>query len=356
MSHTNHVNMDDDDSYTGSEVSTAATDPLDDFLARYTASFNPEYCIKLRKSVASVSIRANRYSGGYRDRWAFVVKPSDEERQKWLHKLTLEPAYCIARVSTAKLKVWDILRLQVVAQYDWEYQRPSLQWKVTSKWSRSAGKLGRREKLRSTRLPSVELHPHWRVDLHMPEVEGQLGLGNGGEAVSVDKGHCHITVPKMEMVVSLDTIGRDTRSLLRRVRGRLQNKVPDSHRGIRPAETDVCSPEPSWPVAEAATAQLTAASGADDVAAAPLQKSWWARQRQDYQEASFGSHWAAPQSRPDAVWIYPPSTGSSTKQLSSSTEAPWKPFVGHVRSAVHRVANQLQSDGRQAHLRTGQSS
>lgn len=26
--------------------------------------------------------------------------------------------------------------------------------------------------LRSTRMPSVELHPHWRVDLHMPEVEG----------------------------------------------------------------------------------------------------------------------------------------------------------------------------------------
>ena len=41
--------MSDDDSYTGSEVSTAATDPLDDFLARYTASFNPEYCLKLRK-------------------------------------------------------------------------------------------------------------------------------------------------------------------------------------------------------------------------------------------------------------------------------------------------------------------
>ena len=53
----------------------------------------------------------------------------------------------------------------------------------------------------------------------------QLGLGNGGEAVSVDKGHCHITVPKMEMVVSLDTIGQDTHTLLQRVRGRLQNKV-----------------------------------------------------------------------------------------------------------------------------------
>lgn len=49
MSHTKNVNMDDDNSYTGSEVSIAATDPLDDFLARYTASFNPEYCLKLRK-------------------------------------------------------------------------------------------------------------------------------------------------------------------------------------------------------------------------------------------------------------------------------------------------------------------
>ncbi|BDA47738.1 hypothetical protein COCOBI_10-5890 [Coccomyxa sp. Obi] len=348
--------MNDDDSYTGSEVSTAATDPLDDFLTRYTASFNPEYCLKLRKSVGVVSIRANRYLAGYRDRWAFVVKPSDEERQKWLHKLTLEPAYCIARLSTAKLKVWDILRLQVVAQYDWEYQRPSLQWKVTSKWSRGPGKLGRREKLRSARLPSVELHPHWRVDLHMPEVEGQLGLGNGGEAVSVDKGHCHITVPKMEMVVSLDTIGRDTRSLLQRMRGRLQNKVPDSYWGSGAAETDDCSPEPSAPAAEAATAQLTAASGADEVATAPLQKSWWARQRQEYQEARVGSYWAAPQSRPNAVWIYPSSKGPGAKEPSSSTDAPWKPFVGHVRSTVDRLANQLQSGVRQALSRRDQSS
>lgn len=56
MSHTNHVNMDDDDSYTGSGVSTAATDPLDGFLARYTASFNPEYCLTLRKKCEQVKL------------------------------------------------------------------------------------------------------------------------------------------------------------------------------------------------------------------------------------------------------------------------------------------------------------
>ncbi len=43
-------NMSDDDSYTGSELSTAGTDdPFEDFLKRYTFSFEPEYCLKLRR-------------------------------------------------------------------------------------------------------------------------------------------------------------------------------------------------------------------------------------------------------------------------------------------------------------------
>jgi hypothetical protein len=41
--------MEDDDSNTGSESSTAATDPFEDFLERYTFSYEPEYCLKLRR-------------------------------------------------------------------------------------------------------------------------------------------------------------------------------------------------------------------------------------------------------------------------------------------------------------------
>ena len=43
--------LEDDDtaSYDGSEASTADTNNLDDLLARYTFTCNPEFCIKLRR-------------------------------------------------------------------------------------------------------------------------------------------------------------------------------------------------------------------------------------------------------------------------------------------------------------------
>ena len=39
----------DDASITTEQSSSAATDPLDDFLARYTFTYQPEYCVKLRR-------------------------------------------------------------------------------------------------------------------------------------------------------------------------------------------------------------------------------------------------------------------------------------------------------------------
>ncbi len=43
--------LEDDDtaSHDGSEASTADTNNLDDLLARYTFTCNPEFCIKLRR-------------------------------------------------------------------------------------------------------------------------------------------------------------------------------------------------------------------------------------------------------------------------------------------------------------------
>ena len=57
------------------------------------------------------------------------AKPTDDDKSKWLHKLDVDPSYCIARICTAKIKLWNILRVQAVAAYDWELQRPSFQWK-----------------------------------------------------------------------------------------------------------------------------------------------------------------------------------------------------------------------------------
>ena len=57
------------------------------------------------------------------------AKPVDEARHPWIHKLAVEPAYSMARLSSSKIKLWDLLRFQALVQYDWELHRPSLQWR-----------------------------------------------------------------------------------------------------------------------------------------------------------------------------------------------------------------------------------
>ncbi|CAK0783033.1 hypothetical protein CVIRNUC_006228 [Coccomyxa viridis] len=181
----------------------------------------------IRCSVGSVSLRANRYTGGRLDRWAFVIKPAEEEKHKWLHKLAIEPAYGRASISTSKLKLWEFLRVQIVAHYDCETRSPGLQWRVSSKWSRGQGKLGRKEKLRSNALPALGLHPHWRMDLFMPEVEGRLGGFQRNQSVYLEKGHCHVSVPKLEVLLDVNNLQgtkQDLRSLLSRI-GRRNRKA-----------------------------------------------------------------------------------------------------------------------------------
>ena len=111
-------------------------------------------------SVGPASLRANYYFHGSRapfTRWAFVVwgidaplltqhacahapclhaktctlqaKPVDEARHPWIHKLAVEPAFSMARLSSSKIKLWDLLCFQGLLQYDWELRRPSLQWR-----------------------------------------------------------------------------------------------------------------------------------------------------------------------------------------------------------------------------------
>lgn len=46
-----------------------------------------------------------------------------------MHKLTVDPAYCIARLSSSKIKIWDLLCFQGVLLYDWELRKPSFQWR-----------------------------------------------------------------------------------------------------------------------------------------------------------------------------------------------------------------------------------
>ncbi|EIE23803.1 hypothetical protein COCSUDRAFT_63326 [Coccomyxa subellipsoidea C-169] len=192
--------------------------------------------------------------------------------------------------------------------------------------------------LRSKVLPSVELHPHWRVDLYMPELEGHVG--NSGEAIQLEKGHCHIQIPKMELLLSLNHLGRDVRFLMRRTLHRgavLQGSCVES---CGPT-LEECSSHAPVAEANAPAAQLLAASGADEVAAAPLRHSWWERQRQDYQESSLRSRQTVARRRPAGVWLYPPAEVPRDRQKHSSPPAAWQPLVHQIRGAVERLKSQL---------------
>ena len=57
------------------------------------------------------------------------IKPAQEEKHKWLHKLAIEPANGRASISTSKLKLWEFLRVQIVAHYDSESRSPGVQWR-----------------------------------------------------------------------------------------------------------------------------------------------------------------------------------------------------------------------------------
>lgn len=60
------------------------------------------------------------------------VRPADEEKHKWIHRLAIEPAFERASLSTSKIRLWQILRVQAVASYDWDTRIPGLQWRYIS--------------------------------------------------------------------------------------------------------------------------------------------------------------------------------------------------------------------------------
>lgn len=224
------------------------------------------------------------------------VKPADEEKHKWIHKLAIEPAYERASLSTSKIGLWGFLRVQAVGTFDWDTREFGVQWRcvftrfvsltcdnsihhnsiqrppkgciavliingmglalcrVTSRWSRGQGKLGRKEKVnpkavpnvspgscchsacwhchcmllklvdvtqssvgwrlhkhglcslqwRRKELSAVQLHPHWRMDLFMPEVEG-YGTSHPLTVLILGKAVCcqHCKEPATACMISM---------------------------------------------------------------------------------------------------------------------------------------------------------
>ena len=66
-------------------------------------------------------------------------------------------------------------------------------------------------------------------------------VGPGGEDndVYVERGHCHITIPKMEVIVPLDNIRASLRSGLKRLRSSWE--APEQVHTAAPAVSHMCT-------------------------------------------------------------------------------------------------------------------
>ena len=107
--------------------------------------------------------------------------------------------------------------------------------RVTTKWSTSPGRIGRKECWRI--MDGLDLRPRWSLDVFTPEVGGSLGAAPPARArrsdhddasastasststsrrrsrAAVDLGHCHVRVPRVDAVVDADGAARTLATL-----------------------------------------------------------------------------------------------------------------------------------------------
>ncbi|KAK9853894.1 hypothetical protein WJX84_002416 [Apatococcus fuscideae] len=166
--------------YSSYSESASEEDFLADLLERYTCTFRPEYCLKLRKSTKPFLLGLNCSRWRKANHFCAVLKPNQDS---WLRKVTLSSQERRLEVSTKKFHFGqDVLTFSAVAGLDIERLKPSLGWKFSTRWSLGTYKIGRKEKF--SLGPAAEFRPRWKLDYSAPEIEGAVG-GEEDQAVQV---------------------------------------------------------------------------------------------------------------------------------------------------------------------------
>ncbi|KAK9867524.1 hypothetical protein WJX84_009304 [Apatococcus fuscideae] len=189
--------IDEFESVSGTESSVGI---LEELLERYTFTVRPELCLKLRKRTQRLQLGLNLSRWRDSNHCSLVLKP--EKPEAWLRKVTLSSYQHRLELSTKKFHFGnDLLTFSAVAGLDLEQRKPSLNWKFSTRWSLGTFKIGRKEKFPLG--PAAEFRPRWKLDFSAPQVEGAMG-GDGDQAVQVDQGHAHLSIPRMEIKLQLD--------------------------------------------------------------------------------------------------------------------------------------------------------
>ena len=174
---------------------------LDALLDRYTLDLKPRYCLKLRRRLGSLDASVDYLFGEPRGGGLSLTLKSAGpwKRERWWDKVYVNPAHTDLRLYTRKIQV-GVLKLQAVLGYDWHRNRGGVSWRISTAWTRSVQSLERKESIQIS--DQVEIKPHWSLDYSMPAMEGEVGTEQ--EAVDVDYGFCHFSIPQVDAIVRLD--------------------------------------------------------------------------------------------------------------------------------------------------------
>mmetsp|Transcript_14552 Transcript_14552/g.42538 ORF Transcript_14552/g.42538 Transcript_14552/m.42538 type:complete len:270 (-) Transcript_14552:423-1232(-) len=202
----------------------SSVDPLDQLLADYNFTCHPEARIKIKQQIAGCSLGFCLAKPWHtRSRLRITVKPDPGDRPpgllaKNVQKLLLVPGHSQVAVFSRKVHMrW--LRLQCVAGYNWARQKPTLDYRVTTKWS-DGPRMKRKERF-DFFDQGLNLRCKWNLEFNLPDMQGHLGEDNlGMDAVDVDWGRMDFDISQLDCVVRsrypLWRGGRDTHTQARK--------------------------------------------------------------------------------------------------------------------------------------------
>ncbi|KAG2422945.1 hypothetical protein HYH02_015381 [Chlamydomonas schloesseri] len=194
--------VDDDDAH-----SQGVNSVIDEILDQYRFNWEPEYRIKFKKELASFTLGVGLSKPHQaQSRLRLTLKPEHSDAGwrpgRFVQKVLVLPQQHFAALYSRKL-AWGILRCQFVAGYFWDRQRPSLDYRLSTKWNE-----GLRIKRKEYYQPhnNLLLRAKWNLDMQLPDVEGHLGGMEGSTQVPVDVeyGSLDFSVTQLDCVVDLD--------------------------------------------------------------------------------------------------------------------------------------------------------
>ncbi|GLC45727.1 hypothetical protein PLESTB_000505200 [Pleodorina starrii] len=198
------MNSEEDDA-----ASQGLNSVIDDILDQYRFNYEPEYRLKFKKELAGFTLGvgvSKPHQASTRLRLTMKPAEADEGLRlgRFVQKLLVMPQQRFAALYSRKLG-WGFLRCQFVAGYFWDTRRPSLDYRLSTKWNE-----GLRFKRKEYYQPvdALLLRARWNLDMQLPDVEGHLGGGEGAVQVpvEVEYGSMDFSITQLDFVIDLDRL------------------------------------------------------------------------------------------------------------------------------------------------------